>query len=282
MKKLTLAAAVAAAALTLAGCGGGDTKTDTSTSTSAAASTGSATGQASASSTATASGSATATGTESSEAGGGGSASSLTDAKVGDEVDAAVVAQSLTEAFKDGSSGHMVMDMGSGVKAEGDFAVVGGKQNSTMTMDMGGQKMEMISVDGVTYIKSPLFGGGTKWVTMDPATGGAPDVGAYTPDKIAKAFGNQKAKVTAKDGDTTTVEMDLDLKQMMDALGGSESLGSATGNLPDSIPVTYTIDGEGRPVKTVMEMGTKMTVTYSDWGKSVSIEAPPKSEVTTM
>lgn len=281
MKKLTMAAAVAAAAITLTGCGGGDTDPSTSTATGTAASTATATDLPTTSETATDTQTATGTGSTTTAAGGG-SADSLADAQVGDELDASLIAKSISDAFTDGQTGHMVMDMGSGVKAEGDFEVVDGTQNSTMSMDMGGQKMEMISVAGVTYVKSPLFGGGTKWVTMDPATGGAPDVSAYTPDKIAKAFTGQTAKVTAKDGDSTTVEMDLDLQQMMEAMGGSEALGSATANLPDSIPVTYTIDGDGRPTKTVMDMGAKMTVTYSDWGKSVSIEAPPKSEVTTM
>ncbi len=277
MKKLSLAAAVAAATLVLAGCGG-DSKTATSSSTSGAAST-------SATSSDTASSSTTSTTASSTTPDSGASAASLADAKVGDTIDGAALATAMKDAFKDGTTGHMSMDMGSMITAEGDFKVADGKQDSTMSMEMSGTKIEMISVGGVIYMKSPLFAGGTKWVKMDATTAGnsgTPDLNSFDPATISKAFAGMKAKVTAKTADTTTVQMDLDLKKLVAAMGDNSAISSATASLPESIPVTYTIDNQGRPTETTMNMGMDVKVTYSDWGKSVSIEAPPSSEVTTM
>ena len=178
------------------------------------------------------------------------------------------------------------LEMGGSITAEGDLQVADGKQNSTMTMEVAGSKMEMISVGGKTYMKSPMFAGGTKWVSMDSATAGdagAPDVNTFDPETMAKALGDQDITVTAKDGGNTTVKMDLNMANLIEAMGDAgDSLGSATASMPKSIPVTYTLDSEGRPVETVMNMGMEIKVTYSDWGKKVSIEAPPASEVTTM
>jgi len=182
----------------------------------------------------------------------------------------------MAEVFKDGQSGHMTMDM-SPIKAEGDFEVKDGKQNSTMTMEMGGQKIDMISVDGVTYMKG--LTGGTKWVKTDAsAMGGAPNASAFDPATISKAFGGQQAKVTAKDGDTTTYSLELDLKKLFEAM---DTELPTTMTLPETIPVTYVLDGENRPVKSTINMGTNIVVEYSDWGKKVDIKAPPASEVTT-
>ena len=108
--------------------------------------------------------------TTTTDAGTGDTASSLANAKVGDKISGKTLADAMSAAFKDGTSGHMSMDMGGSITAEGDFQVADGKQNSTMTMEVAGSKMEMISVGGKTYMKSPMFAGGTKWVSMDSAT----------------------------------------------------------------------------------------------------------------
>ncbi|MFN8099268.1 MAG: hypothetical protein U0Q21_13385 [Dermatophilaceae bacterium] len=281
MKKLSLAAALAAASLALAGCGG-DSKTATSSSTtSSAASTSASTSVTTSTSASTTSSPESSTSTSDS----GATASSLADAQVGDTIDGAVLAAAMKDAFKDGTTGHMSMDMGGMITAEGDFKVADGKQDSTMSMEMSGTKMEMISVGGVIYMKSPLFAGGTKWVKMDATTAGAsgtPDLNSFDPATMAKAFSGMKAKVTAKTADATTVQMDLDLKKLVEAMGDNSAIASATASLPESIPVTYTIDKDGRPTATTMNMGMDIKVAYSDWGKSVSIEAPPSSQVTTM
>ena len=156
--------------------------------------------------------------------------------EVGDKISGKTLADAMSAAFKDGTSGHMSMDMGGSITAEGDFQVADGKQNSTMTMEVAGSKMEMISVGGKTYMKSPMFAGGTKWVSMDSATAGdagAPDVNTFDPETMAKALGDQDITVTAKDGGNTTVKMDLNMANLIEAMGDAgDSLGSATASMP--------------------------------------------------
>jgi len=261
------AAALAATALTVSACGGGTT-TDTKTTSST---------------TSTASGAASSTTSESPSSSSTtedtGSSSGLGDAKVGDSVDAVELGNAMAEVFKDGNSGHMTMDMGGGIKAEGDFVIKGGKQNTQMTMEMAGQKMEMISIGETTYMKGLV---GDKWVKTDGTTGGAdgtPQLNTFDPKTMAKAFEGIKAKVTDKSGDTTTYSLELSLKKMFDAMGTDMPTGVT---LPDSIPVTYTLDGENRPVKSTINMGMNIVIEYSDWGKKVNISAPPAAQVTTM
>jgi hypothetical protein len=262
----TFAAALAAAALSLSACGGGtDTKESTTTSASTSTSSSTSGGESSSSSS-----------NSSTTTDGGGDTTSLDDAKVGDEVDAVKLGEVMTATFKDGATGHMTMDMG-GITADGDFEVKGGKQNTAMTMEMGGQKMEMISIDGVTYMKG--LAGGNKWVKSDASDAGTPDVNSFDPAQMSKAFAGTTAKVTDKSGGNTTYTLELDLNKLFAALSTEKPTGVT---LPETIPVTYTLDGDNRPVKSTINMGMNIVVEYSDWGKKVSIKAPPSSEVTTM
>ena len=222
---------------------------------------------------------ATTTASKTTDPGGGGS-TDIASAKVGDEIDAIALGQAMQKVFVDGATGHMKMDMGGSITAEGDFKVVKGKQDMAMTMEMMGTKIDMITIGGVSYMKG--LTGGTKWVKMDAAEAagaGAGNLNSFDPAVMAKAFGGQKAKVTKKEGDLTTLSLDLDLAKVMSATGMDKPTGIT---LPDSIPVTYTLDGQGRPVHSTINMGMEITVDYSDWGKKVDISAPPASQVTTM
>lgn len=280
LTKTSIGAVIAAGALTLSACGSSDGTS--STSGAAASGTGTQSTAATTATSATTTASETTSAAETTDAGGGGS-TDIAGAKVGDEIDAIALGQAMQKVFVDGATGHMKMDMGGSITAEGDFKVVKGKQDMAMTMEMMGTKIDMITIGGVSYMKG--LAGGTKWVKMDATTAGAsgtPDLNSFDPATMAKAFSGMKAKVTAKTADATTVQMDLDLKKLVEAMGDNSAIASATASLPESIPVTYTIDKDGRPTATTMNMGMDIKVAYSDWGKSVSIEAPPSSQVTTM
>ena len=275
MKKLTLVAFAAASALTLAACGGGTaTKESTSTSTSSSsASSGSSSSTSGASSSSTTSASST-----SSTAASG---SSILDAKVGDVVDGSAFTTVVGGAFDVGQSGHFTMDMGGGMTAEADFVVVeGGRQNTHMTMSLGGMDIETISIGDTTYMKG--LAGGDKWVkssaTEAAESSGIPSQTAMDPEKLAKAMSGIEMKVVATEGDTTTFAADLDIAKIMAA----SDLPTMPTGMSSKIPVKYTLDKEGRPVKISMNLGLDIAMTYSDWGKKVTIEAPPAAEVTTL
>ncbi|HNQ06620.1 MAG TPA: hypothetical protein PKH97_05470 [Tetrasphaera sp.] len=277
LTKTSIGAVIAAGALTLSACGSSDGTS--STSGAAASGTGTQSTAATTATSATTTASETTSAAETTDAGGGGS-TDIAGAKVGDEIDAIALGQAMQKVFVDGATGHMKMDMGGSITAEGDFKVVKGKQDMAMTMEMMGTKIDMITIGGVSYMKG--LTGGTKWVKMDAAEAagaGAGNLNSFDPAVMAKAFGGQKAKVTKKEGDLTTLSLDLDLAKVMSATGMDKPTGIT---LPDSIPVTYTLDGQGRPVHSTINMGMEITVDYSDWGKKVDISAPPASQVTTM
>ncbi len=62
---------------------------------------------------------------------------------------------------------------------------------------------------------------------------------------------------------------------------------AAMGQLPDSVTYDLWLDEEHRMAQTTMElpvqgMTTSVEMTVDDWGKDVSIEAPPADQVTDM
>ena len=136
-----------------AGCGG-DSKTATSSpTTSSAASTSASTSVTTSTSASTTSSPESSTSTSDS----GATASSLADAQVGEDDRRRRPRCGDEGRLQDGTTGHMSMDMGGMITAEGDFKVADGKQDSTMSMEMSGTKMEMISVGGVICDEVPAL-----------------------------------------------------------------------------------------------------------------------------
>lgn len=163
---------------------------------------------------------------------------------------------------------------------------------ASMTVSMSGMEFQEILVDGVMYMKSPGLTGG-KWAKLDmSALGGALGGGA-----LSQTFTNPMAMMDQMAdylssatyvGDESVggasakhYRMTIDFKSAMAKM--APNMGQ-TAQLPDTTTEDIWLDSEGRPVKTVVEMGAlgKMTTTMSDFGKTVHITAPPASEVTTM
>ena len=123
LTKTSIGAVIAAGALMLSACG----SSDGTSSTSGAAASGTGT-QSTAATTAT---TATTTASKTTDPRGGGS-TDIASAKVGDEIDAIALGQAMQKVFVDGATGHMKMDMGGSISAEGDFKVVKGKQDLSL------------------------------------------------------------------------------------------------------------------------------------------------------
>ena len=139
---------------------------------------------------------------------------------MGDVVDGSAFTTVVGGAFDVGQSGHFTMDMGGGMTAEADFVVVeGGRQNTHMTMSLGGMDIETISIGDTTYMKG--LAGGDKWVkssaTEAAESSGIPSQTAMDPEKLAKAMSGIEMKVVATEGDTTTFAADLDIAKIMAA-----------------------------------------------------------------
>jgi hypothetical protein len=262
MKAMTVAAAVLAAALGLAACGSADNGSETGAKTSSNAS----------------------------------SAAQDTSAKVGGTVDFADVMTKSAQAVKDKKTGHLSMDMAGLGAVEADVDYGSSSPAMSMTMELSGQKMQLLFVDKTFYMGGDVFSamtGGKKWIKADP-NGSDPlskqlapmfeqmDSMAANPAEQFAAMKGVKATVVRSDPSSTTYDVSLS-KDEISKLQQLPGLGAdAAKSLPDGIEYSITLDKDQLPtlVETQVQ-GQSVKVTMSKWGEAVSVKAPPASEVGT-
>ena len=172
---------------------------------------------------------------------------------------------------------------------EGD--VDNDRQSARMSMDMGalGGSLDMIVVEGIVYMRSPMFsqaGTGTEWVSMDPSKmdpataaqfgsgfGGTTDPTAYV-GLFAGVVDVREAGAETIDGVATTryegtIDIEEVLRRFPEVLGEDmdakqrraleDSLEQAleqfeTLGVDGRIPFEIWIDGEGYPRREVISM----------------------------
>lgn len=187
-------------------------------------------------------------------------------------------------------------------------------------LGQGTMNMEMRLLDNTMYMKLPQGVPGADpnkpWVEMDLAKMSA--MSGMNPSQIMEQSDPVKALQLFKDsGEITATEeseidgapatkytIDVDFAKLMSLYGGSMGqLGQMRGLDIDTLPVQVWINEENLPVQYRFDMseilnqaakstgqmpkgvsfdGSQFTMTYSDWGTPVSIEAPPASQVGTM
>jgi hypothetical protein len=264
--KRSLAAVAAAAALALTGCGSG---TDTATSTTASQT----------STTTTASPTETATS--------------------GESVDFAAVAAESAAAVKAKKSAHMTMSMGSEGTIDADVDYASTPQSMKMSMKLSDQTMELVYVDRIMYMGGDMFAqlsNGKKWIKIDPK-GTDPmskqmgpmlsqiETSMANPVEALAALKDVKATVKSSDSSSTTYTVTLtkaQLTEMAKKQGAPGVSSGDLGSLPAEITYDYTIGAYKLPQKMSMTLGGQaMDMVFSKWGESVSISAPPASEVGT-
>jgi lipoprotein LprG len=260
----SLAACAVAGVLVLSGCGG-DADKD------------------SADATAPTSGSTTA-GTETTPAPGSG------DAPAQGSVDVADFVEDLREGAEKSDSSHAKITIkvaGQTMVTEGDFDNNEGDPVARMSMEIpGAGPAEIRLVDDTFYMNMGQMTGG-KFATLDiddlpPETARsleAMDPGAQI-DQYAKAItavdfvGEEKHSGV----DTEHYRVTMDAAKLDGLPGG--------GALPKTVVMELFLDDENRLRGMAMSMkvqGQAMTMesTFSDFGKDVNVEAPPKSEIAT-
>ena len=202
--------------------------------------------------------------------------------QAGATVDGGELATKMTEAMVKVGSGTITLDLGTEGKATGSFSMKGGVMEQQMTMPIEGQTMQIVSTGGVIYMKG-LPGSKKPWVKIDPKAddpvsqmfaGMAGDMG--DPRQLAKALEGSKATVVSSTADSSTYDVTIDPKAL---LGGA-----AASVAPDAQPVKarYTLDADNRPtLMTVDVQGQSLKISFGDWGKPVTITAPPADQVGT-
>ena len=255
MKTISCAALALAATLALGACG----------STTPAVSKAGATPSTSSTSSTTASSSASAAGLA-----------------VGTTVDGGDLGTRMLAAMVKAGSGTMTMNVGAGGTASGSFIMKKGTMRQRMVMALEGVRMEIVSIDGVLYIKG-LPGSTKPWVKIDPKakdpssqlfSGMLGQMGS--PRQFADAMVGAEATVVSSSATGTTYEVSIDPAKLLGEAG--------QGAVPSMAPVTtrYVLDAKDRPVSMTVEVeGQTVGGTFGGWGKPVTITAPPASQVGT-
>ncbi len=204
-----------------------------------------------------------------------------------DELVAAMMA-----AVADKQTAHLTMVMGGiqGMRAEGDMSLAGGTNAMQMTVEapqLGGT-MEVRLVDGVMYLSIPPMTPKGKFIKADPDDPNSPfgGLGSITEGDPLSTFesfeaGLQDVKyVGAETLDGEDVDhyvLTVDTQKAAKAQGESAPPGPKT--------VTYDLWIDGDDLMRRMEFGSGasgMVMSMSDWGKPVTVEAPPASAIMKM
>ena len=208
------------------------------------------------------------------------------------------------------------------ITATGDMKFAGTQSAEHMTMTMPGiGDMEMIMIGTTSYLKLPsglagMTGGdsGKPWVKIDlggdsalaQSLGSTADLADETDptqliSKIAQAGMITNISHDTVDGQPTThYSITVDVQKMLATMGaGSADEKQAMSQLGlKSMPFDIWVNSDNLPVKITTDLAMSglgasaggsgaatqvdMTVTYTNWGESVNIQAPPADQVGTM
>lgn len=183
------------------------------------------------------------------------SSSSPTPAQADGSTSASSLADVLAKSMKDGKSAHVTLDMGSQGSGEGDVSFDGDAPAMQMKMQVAGQKTEMRLVDGTVYVGMPGQDG--KFVKMAAGQAG-----------------------TALGIDPTQA-----LEQLEKSGGTAKDLGEGHWQISkDGVKTDLFVGEDGYLEKIEVEGAGSQTITmtYSNWGKDVSVEAPAASDIVKM
>ncbi len=198
------------------------------------------------------------------------------------------------DALSKARTAHVTIETSSavgGLSGEGDTDLSTSPPSMSMSMSIpqAGGDVEMRLVDGVAYMLLPQLGG--KYLSFDLSDPSNP-LGAAFADQldIEKQFDNFSdaiQTVTYVGNEDVAGEalehysLTVDGQAVADAAGA----GGEMAGLPDVITYDVYFDGEGLFRQLTFDLGKQAgtsTMTYSDWGKDVSITAPRPSEITTL
>lgn len=195
----------------------------------------------------------------------------------------------LKTALDKATTARVTMDLGglgSG-KGDADYTKTPPELAMTLAMQAMGGTVEIRLVGGTMYLKGSTFG--DQWVSIpldDPSSPLGALGGSLDLTKQLQAFAD--AVETATDEGTEDVAGEslhhytttVDTKKLGESMPGA---GSSAGQLPDKTTADWWFDGDGLIRKFSSDIaGTSVTMTLSDWGTDVDIEAPPSDQVITL
>lgn len=203
----------------------------------------------------------------------------------------------MSAAQLEASTAHISMSASTGSEPMMEGVIETGEDakssKSQITTNSGMGKMDVRMVDGIMYLSMGEMTGG-KFVKIDPSD---PD------DPLAQQFGSNadKADPTKQlevfrdslvgfdnQGDggeidgvkTTKIKLTLDTAKVMAAQGAS-SEAAASADMPKKLDYTVFVGDDDLMRRMVIEIsGMSSTIDWTKWGEPVTVEAPPKDQIT--
>ena len=271
----SLAAGAAAALLlaALAGCGSADktAKADAKSTTS---------------SSVTSSPSATGTDSTDSPSGDASAASATGDgtpAAPGERLTKDNLVATMLAAMRDKKTAHMKMEIGSSINADADVRYGTSGTDMKMSMDMGPTKAQVIMVGGAMYMQQSAGGKYVKIDSKDPAMGNLLNqMSSFGPQSSVAAMRGAVQDVQYAGSGTVDGEKVHKYKVTVDSSAIAKTLGTSAGTaeLPKTLTYVLYVDGDHLMRRIEMNVAKQqITMTVSNWGKPVTITAPPASQL---
>ena len=212
--------------------------------------------------------------------------------EVGGGYDEDELLENMKAAIAENESAHVTMEMTGGqqMSGEGDVSYAGDATSMQMTMQMpqlGAGSMEMRMIDGVIYMSVPPMTPEGKFFKIDTNDSDSPfgDLGGVTQGDPLATFDAFDAGLE----DVTYVgEEDVDGEQLhhyvltVDAEKAAKAQGQPVQpGMPETITYDMWIDDDDlmRRIEFDLGAGGSMVMTMSDWGKPVTVEAPPRGAI---
>jgi len=195
----------------------------------------------------------------------------------------------LKDALDSATTAHMTMDLGSGGTAVGDADYASSPPEAAIKLSMAqlGGDVEVRMVDGTLYMKSSSFG--DKWVSaaLDDPDSPLGSLGEQLDmTKTLQTFADSVVSASdegSEDVDGESLEHYTSTVDTQKLISSMSSDAGDAGSLPKTMDQDWWFDGDGLVRKFSTDIGGQpLTVTLSEWGEDVSIEAPPSDQVTQM
>lgn len=211
----------------------------------------------------------------------------------GSTVDNASIKKMFTDATNAATTVHVEMKMG------GQIAMSGGgdmdmksrpvKADLRLTSSsLGGGAIQMLMVDNAAYLKTAQLGDKYLKVSLAGKNSALGQMGLSSLDPSAMfdrfshaiSSGTYVGKETVDGTATDHYRFTVDAKAIASAMPSVSAQATA---VPDTETVDVWFDGDGRykQMKTVVGSET-VSESFSDWGKPVTVKAPPASQVQDM
>lgn len=220
------------------------------------------------------------------------------------------LAKSIGDQTADANSAHMKITAqaaGEDINGEGDLKF--GSEDAAMTMDVATSEgaISMVFVDSVLYVKLPQeLEPGKPWLKIDPASDNAtakslgelndqlgknadPRAVLQEFEKSGEITSTKKETLDGKE--TTHYTITVDVQKMADNQtdpAQKKAMQDVIAAGMKSFPVEVWVDEDDLPARFAMETpvpdgqggmtSVKVQVDYSDWGKPVTVDAPPAAQ----